>query len=143
MSLLKIGPVRNFTKNFHSVNLPPQLNKLILKNNCKNQVLHTILGSHSFNIPITEIDTTECILNDFTINRFLGDQQYCARQLKNQHCINGYGEQLYDNKSDTLHGLVSMGHKTKASCVDNKSLIITELGYYSDSIRNAICGERR
>ncbi|XP_070501416.1 uncharacterized protein [Chironomus tepperi] len=142
LSLLKLEQPLQFFTNFYPINLPPQLQAPSSASDRNGEVLHTIHGLHSFNIPIVYIDTIECILKDYTINRYLGDQQYCARQLENHYCINGYGEQLYDLINDTLNGLVSMGHKTEADCVDHNSLIITEVGYYSDSIRNAICGER-
>ncbi|CAH1734885.1 unnamed protein product [Chironomus riparius] len=146
LSLLRLKESLQFTVHLRSVNLPLQilqLNKTALHQNTRSDtVLHTVMGLHSFNIPITKIDTIECIIDDYTINKYLGDLQYCARQIVNKYCINGYGEQVYDSVKDTLHGLVSMGHMTEAYCASNNSLIITELGYYSDSIRNAVCGDR-
>ena len=144
MSLLRLEHSLEFTENLHPINLPTQLSLAAVPHDSSSEeVLHTIMGQHSFNIPIIRIDTTECILDDYTINRFLGGGLYCARQKENKYCINGYGEQVYTSKVNTLYGLVSMGHKNEADCVNNNSLIITELGLFSDSIRNAICGDRR
>jgi hypothetical protein len=150
ISLIKFEDPLNLTKDFRPINLPPQIqeNEWISSasnviNELNTEILHTINGIHSFNIPFTRISTTECILRDYTINKYLGENQYCASQLENQYCVNGYGEQLYDYNKNTLYGLVSVGHRTHDDCVNNNSLVITELRNHSESIRNAICGDVR
>lgn len=143
ISLLELENSVQFSKNFYPINLPPQSGISLLSSDSQRKVLHTIESLRSFYVSTNKIETSECILDDYTINRFLGDHQFCARQLDNKHSIAGHGEQFYDPMSETLHGLVSKVQITDVNFVKNNSLIITDLGVYSDSIRNAVCNDRK
>jgi len=143
ISLLELENPVQFNENFKPINLPRQSTISLQFSKSEKKILHTTESLRSFDVSTNKIETSECILDDYTINRFLGDHQFCARQLDNKYSIAGHGEQFYDPMSKTLHGLVSMVQITDVNFVKNNSLIITDLGVYSDSIRNAVCIDRK
>jgi hypothetical protein len=143
IALLKLKTPVQFTEDFYPINLPPATGMIYTAYKSERKVLHTIEDQSSFDVPAKKIHTTDCILDDFTINRFLGDYQFCARQSEHIYSIAGHGQQYYDPKSKTLHGLISMVHITDVNYIKNNSLIVTDLGAHSDSVRNAICGDQK
>lgn len=142
ISLLELQTPVQFNENLKPINLPPQTAISLQVSKIERKVLHTIESLRSFDVSTNEIETSDCILDDYTINRFLGDHQFCARQSDNKYSIAGRGEQFYDPMSETLHGLVSKVQITDVNFVKNNSMIVTDLGVYSDSIRNAVCDDR-